>query len=156
MHAPPRHTCPPATHTLHQAPPSPCMPPSPHMPPSPCMPPPLPCMLQFVTHAAFTMHAPHLCHTRPPPPPPDRRNDTRLWKHYLSATTVADGNKYLRTYLQTPPHRCNHRDLLCLLIIPCTPVDNTHCMSYHIPQNDHKPCNMFNIFQLTDSWPFYG
>ena len=25
--------------------------------------------------------------------PPDRILDTRLWKHYLSATTVADGNK---------------------------------------------------------------
>ena len=25
-------------------------------------------------------------------PPVDRRNDTRLWKHYLPATTVAGGN----------------------------------------------------------------
>ena len=29
----------------------------------------------------------------PPPPPVDRRNDTRLWKHYLHATTVAGGKK---------------------------------------------------------------
>ena len=32
-----------------------------------------------------------VCQT--PHPPPDRILDTRLWKHNLSATTVADGNK---------------------------------------------------------------
>ena len=55
------------------------------------------------------MHAPLSCmHTPLPHMPPcqvcplphlhpsiDRMNDTRLWKHYLSTTTLADGNKYI-------------------------------------------------------------
>ena len=64
---------------------------------------PPPAMHAPAIHAP-TMHAP--CHTHPPamhaphhahplpctPPPVDRIFDTRLWKHYLSATTVADDN----------------------------------------------------------------
>ena len=29
------------------------------------------------------------------PPPPERRNDTHLWKHYLSVTTVAGSNNWI-------------------------------------------------------------
>ena len=90
-------THPPATHD-----PPPCRPP-PHMPPAmqaphyacpplPCMPPlpwtPSPCTPPFAT-APFTTHAPPLHYAWPPV---DRRDDTRLWKYYLSATTVADDN----------------------------------------------------------------
>ena len=76
MHAPHHHACPPAMHTrCYTGPPPPCMPPLHH------------------THPPFAMyHAPPLAMHAPSPPPPDRRNVTRLWKHYLSATTVADGN----------------------------------------------------------------
>ena len=66
---PPHHTCPPTMHAslCHACPPYHiCPPPLPHTPP-------------------FT--------TQSPPPSVDRRNDTRLWKHYLPATTVADGNE---------------------------------------------------------------
>ena len=87
-----------------------------HMPPAmhalpPCML--LPCMPPT--------HAP--CHTCPPshmPPSPmplathahplvDRILDTRLWKHYLSATTVADGNNQ-HIYLKN-----NNGQFYCLL-----------------------------------------
>ena len=50
----------------------------------------------FTMHAPFTMHTP-LCHTCPPM---DRILDIHLWKHYLSATTVADGNKNKITVLK--------------------------------------------------------
>ena len=89
MHAP-YHTCPLAMHA-----PLPCMtrhhtPPAMHdplcTPPLPCMPPLLPCMPPFVTHAL-----------------PCGQNDRCLWKHDLSATTVADGNYALMPLL----HRHN-------------------------------------------------
>ena len=87
---------PPTTH----APCLPCTPPSPHMPPftthtpftihTPllCTPPLLPCMSPFSTHTP-------LCHAHPLPPV-DRQ---MLVKHYLSATTVADGKNYQSQYL---------------------------------------------------------
>ena len=84
--APHCHAYPPATHapTMHPPPcmPPPCSPPATHAPPPPCMAT-LPCMLPLA------MHPPHAC------PPVDRILDTRLWKHYLPATTVADGNNRL-------------------------------------------------------------
>ena len=94
-HAHPCHACPPAMHTPQpQIPPAmhaattdallPCTPPATHAP-LPCMSP-LPCMP--------TCHA---C-LNPPASSPgqkDRILETRLWKHYLSATTVADGNDTL-------------------------------------------------------------
>ena len=97
-----------------------CPPPMPHM--SPAMHAPLPCTPYF--HAcppphmpppcmSLTMHAPH--HTpipcTPPTthalPPVDRIPDTRLWKHYLSATTVADGKKLDGTELLMLVRRSN-------------------------------------------------
>ena len=79
MHAPLRPTCP-----------------LPHMPPLLHVPPPSP------LHHACPHY--HICspssHTLPspciiPPPTMDRILDTRLWKHYLSVTTVGDGNEFL-------------------------------------------------------------
>ena len=61
------------------------------MPLLPCSPP--------TTHAPCHAHPlPHMHVPQPRTPPPtvDRRNDTCLWKHYLSATTVADGNKIMQ------------------------------------------------------------
>ena len=64
---------------------------------------PLPHM-PLAMHAPPAMHAPTThapCHACPPAthvPPLDRILDTRLWKHYLSATTVADGNHSLWIY----------------------------------------------------------
>ena len=116
------HTCPlPTTHTHCHAYPLPHMPachtcclpctcPLSHMPPChKCLP---------ATHAPCHAHVPyHTCspamHAPPPPtvcvPPPathtpsiDRILDTRLWKHNLSATTVADGNSsQIRSIEQT-------------------------------------------------------
>ena len=40
----------------------------------------------------------------PPPPPVDRILDTRLWKHYLPATTVADGKNSVVLYSVRQPH----------------------------------------------------
>ena len=111
------HACPPATHA-----PPPCMPPChacplPCMPPLLCMPPAMhashnTCLPQYMPpcHACSLPHMPP-CYACPsphmplpwmPPPhyactpamhaPPDRILDICLWKHYLSATTVADGN----------------------------------------------------------------
>ena len=86
MHAPPPcmppgHACPPAMHThLPQCPPThaPHMPPTTHTPchtcPPPCMPP---------------CHA-HPCHACPP----REQNDRQVLKHYLSATSFADGNEH--------------------------------------------------------------
>ena len=75
MHAPLHHACPPAMHTpLHHTCPLPCTPHHTHVPP------PLPCM------CPFTMHAPP-------------RTDRRLKKHYLSATTVADGINTFKSVL---------------------------------------------------------
>ena len=58
--------------------------------------PPLPCMPSFATHAPLCHAHPHLPHMPPfamhAPLPP--WTDRHLWKHYLSATTVADGNKW--------------------------------------------------------------
>ena len=97
------HAChppqmPPAMHT-----PLPCMPPFtmpapfiPHIPPSPCKPPPfchtcppLPCI-------PLSPCMSPLCHAHPlslcmPPCGQNDRHDRCLRKHYLSATTVADG-----------------------------------------------------------------
>ena len=39
-------------------------------------------------------HMPPLPRTPPPNIPPDRILDTRLWKHYLSATLFADGKMF--------------------------------------------------------------
>ena len=86
-----------------------------HMPPSPAIH--IPCHTHPchacppATNALPTMHAP--CHTHthalpciPPchthPFPLDRILGTRLWKHYLSATTVEDGNQFresLKTFI---------------------------------------------------------
>ena len=66
MTCPSYHASPPATHIPCHA----CPPPTTHK-------------ISLATHAPPAMH---------PPPPVDRRNDTRLWKHYFSVTTVADGN----------------------------------------------------------------
>ena len=79
MHTP-CHACLPATHVSQ-----------PHMPPChACLPTthaPLPCMSPC--HKCLTaIQAPHHAH----PPLVDRILDTRLWKHYLSATSFADGN----------------------------------------------------------------
>ena len=57
---------------------------------APCRACPLPCMplaIYAPCHAPPGTHAP--CHARPP----CEQNNRRLWKHSLSATTVADGNK---------------------------------------------------------------
>ena len=78
MHAPlpymslscmtPCHACPPATHICHHTCPPPCKPPA--------------------------MYTPN-CHTCPSAThAPHGQNDRGLWKHYLSATTVADGNNF--------------------------------------------------------------
>ena len=45
----------------------------------------------LLQHIPPTTHSPPPTHM-PAHPPLDRILDTRLWKHYLSATTVADGN----------------------------------------------------------------
>ena len=107
-HVPLCHTCPPATHAPCHTWPLPCMcPPLPHMPPSPCMTP-------FAMHTPFATHAP----PSPCTPPlstcmrPCGQNDRGLWKHYLSATTVADGNnsdanwiaRSVRIRWKTSPH----------------------------------------------------
>ena len=77
-HTSPCHACPlpPMRFLAMHTHPLPCKPHSPRMPPSRHMPP-------------FTTHTPlhHVC------PPVCGILDTCLWKHYLSATTVADGNK---------------------------------------------------------------
>ena len=89
---PPCHSCPLPCTPLLCIPPLPCMPLAMHVPhhthPLPCMP---PYRTHPVPHTHPTMHA--SCHTHPLPHmlPMDRILDTRLWKHYLSATTVADG-----------------------------------------------------------------
>ena len=97
MHAP-CHTChlscmpppymPPAMHTL----PLPCMSPSPHTLLVTHTPPHHACPF-LATHAPFH-------HTCPPPLHHARPlwTDSCLWKHFLSATTVADGNK-IRSFL---------------------------------------------------------
>ena len=107
-HAHPRHTslptmhASPAMHTPYHACPLPHNPPAMH---APCHTSPLPCMPPAT-------HAP--CHTWPPAlhsphqasPPVDRILDRRLWKHYLSGTTVADGNNLTRqTELWRPGKR---------------------------------------------------
>ena len=91
----PCHVCPPATHA-----PLPCT--APH--PPPCTPParhPPPHMPRHAMHAPLlcmppSMHTvpPHMppaTHPLPPcmpPPPVNRILDTRLWKHYLAATSL--------------------------------------------------------------------
>ena len=104
MHVPP--PCPPTTHTCCHTYPPLCMPlchahppPPPHTMHAPhhtCLH--LPCM-------PTAMHTP-LPHMPPPTmhatPPVDKILDTCLWKHYLSATTVADGNKQ-----ECPPALCH-------------------------------------------------
>ena len=71
--------------------------PLPHMPP-PCHACPPPAMHTALPHRApFAMHT-SLCHTCPPLPCTHHGQiERRLWKHYLSATTVettvADGKK---------------------------------------------------------------
>ena len=102
---PPCHTYPPTMHASCHTCPLPCMPPSHACPPSPCITPtthaprhicPLPCMPPL-----YHEHPP--CHACPSPsartPPIDRKNDTRLWNHYLFATTVADGRMNRCTYV---------------------------------------------------------
>ena len=82
---PPWHTNHPAIH----APPA-MHAPSCHAHSSPCIP-------------LFTMHAP-LCHACPPlPHMPPGQSDRRLWKHYLSATTVADGKNFINSKKFLPP-----------------------------------------------------
>ena len=113
---PPLPHMPPLPHT----PPSSCMPPLdhahlramhtsplPHTHTHPAMHTSLPCM-------SLAMRA-HHCHTCPPPLPhmppltmhaflprmsPCGQNDRRLWKHYLSPTTVADG-KNLKVFVES-------------------------------------------------------
>ena len=70
---PPHHTWPPAMHS-----------------PSPATHTPLPCMRP-------SCHVCPPCHARPM----HRILDTPLWKHYLSASTVADGNYTLFHYRQS-------------------------------------------------------
>ena len=43
--------------------------------------------------SAWGVSAPVHAGIHTPPPSVDRILDTRLWKHYLSATTVADGKE---------------------------------------------------------------
>ena len=100
MHALP--CTPPVMHATCHAHPLPCMPPD-HACPPPCTPPAthgllpcmtLPCKPPALSMPPTTMHAPcHACS------PVDRRNNTRLRKHYLSTTTVADGKKNLPSSL---------------------------------------------------------
>ena len=94
----------------------PSMPPTMHAPchahPLPHMPPP-------------TMHDP--CHACPPAlltPLPCEQNDRRLWKHNLSATTAADGNKkgligYSLRFITCRIH-CTKFTLRCLLFSTVT------------------------------------
>ena len=111
------HTCllpciPPVMHTPHHA--HPCHIPH-HTHPLPCMP---PCHAHPATHAHCHAH-PHHAH-----PPVDRILDTCLWKHYLSATIVADGNNFKTgVYLyQFPIHLSTQLCILStskMLIIQC-------------------------------------
>ena len=87
--------------------PPPCTPPTTHAP-LPCMFPLLhtlpaihtPCHTCPLHHAPPLPYTSPLCHTCPPPPhmapftmhAPHGQNDRCLWNHYLSVTTVADGN----------------------------------------------------------------
>ena len=62
--------------------------------------PPAQCMLGYTPHPAqcmlgYTPHPAKCMLGYPPPPSPDRILDTRLWKHYFSANTLADGNDVL-------------------------------------------------------------
>ena len=91
---PPRHTCPlPCMPPCHAYPPCHTHPLG-HTCPLPCMP---PCLAYPLCHACSPRHTCPLpcmtpCHACSlPPAPMDRVLDTYLWKHYLSATTVADG-----------------------------------------------------------------
>ena len=82
------HTCPMPNMSPTMYTTLPCMSPAKHTPCHTC---PLPCMPSTPTTYAT-------CHACPPPhmpPSVDRILDTCLWKHYLSATTVADGKNYL-------------------------------------------------------------
>ena len=72
-----------------------CHAPSP-FPTLPCMPP-LPCMPSLPHTPPFATHIPPLPHMPPSPCTPPCHacpltTDRCLWKHYLSATTVVDGN----------------------------------------------------------------
>ena len=82
------------------------------------------CSARFSCHSCSPRHAcPPSPRETPPPslpckcplstPPLDRRNDTHLWKHYFSATTVADGNKSFcpKFYLY---HLCESKTLINL------------------------------------------
>ena len=78
----------PCMHPCHTCP-LPCTPPMPPLPctPLPCMPPATHTPLSCMWHAPSAMQA--------PPPPLNRILDTRLWKHYISATSFAGGNKQI-------------------------------------------------------------
>ena len=120
---PPFHACTPAMHTPCHVHLLPCMhpchacTPAMHTPCHAC--PPLPCIHPFDRHTLlhhtcplFIMHAP-LHHTYSPPhfathTPHCGQNDRRLWKHYLSATTVADGNKLEPPQSSMSPPVCTY------------------------------------------------
>ena len=128
---PPDMQTPLAMHTPCQACPLLCMPPAMHAP-LPHMPP----AMHAPCHACLPHHA-HLPSPAMHAPPPDRRNDTHLLKHYLSATTVADGKNrhwwlspissqnFLLILSTHPPLNLNPNYvdivMVCLLEIPYYP-----------------------------------
>ena len=94
------HACPCHVHPLPCMPPLPCMLPLSHMPHFAMhtqlhhMCPPLFHTHPLATHAPFTMHPPFAMYPPLPHMAPPGQNDRCLWKHYLSATTVAVGNNH--------------------------------------------------------------
>ena len=101
MHTPimhvPHHACPlPCTPTCHECPCQSC---------HPALHATLPCM----SPAMHTLPTPTM-HTCPLPcTPPRGQNNRHLWKHNLSATTVADGNK-CQAWLSALQGQHNQRD----------------------------------------------
>ena len=86
--------------------------PLPHMPPVTHAPQPCTSLATHIPcHAGPPYHAGSPCHACPlpcMPTPVDRRDDTRLWKHYLSTTAVADckyltSNQFLVWEILYPP-----------------------------------------------------
>ena len=99
--------------------------------------------ISSATHARAPRHAlPTPRHTCPLPckiprhtrPPPDRILDTRLWKHYLSASTIADGNKrfhFIAIFMQE----------MCISEWNCTPNDGW--LQGHVPRG---------VFEFQSLW----
>ena len=111
----------------------PCTPPATHAPhPPSCMPSTTHTTAMHTPCCAWppAMHAPCLtCSPRRAPlPSVDRIIDTRLWKHYLSATTVADGKNVLQNiHLQNSLYYLfmNYNIYKC----PPVPIGSTSALS---------------------------